>query len=238
MKNPFKSIKSPGIEFLCHAEDWDVIPKPYPARKFLPEWYKKIPQKIDEENKLENSTIKRCAPVLDAFCIGWIIPLAADVEFVTNDDASSITWKSNFYREMVQTHGQAQINAPGKSHPESPKPPLKFLNWWQVKLSPGYSVLFVPPLNRADSRFECMSGMVDEGYEEFVNFPFFFKQPSYTGIVKQGTPLVQAIVIKKEEFDVTCRSLTDEDVAAIELTRRKRRAHESLYRDHIWKPIK
>lgn len=238
MINWFRTIKAPGIQFLCHKDDYGVIPEPYPARKLLPEWYKKLPQKIDNVNKLENSTIKRCAPVLDAFCIGWIIPLAADVEFTTNDDASGVTWKSIFYRTMVESHSAPQINAPGHSHDQDPKPPLKFINWWQIKVDPGYSVLFVPPLNRPDPRFECMSGIVDEGYSAFVNFPFFFNQPKYTGIIKQGTPLVQAIVIKKEPLIAEARALTDEELKDIELTARKRKAHESLYRDSIWRPTK
>lgn len=232
-----KVIKAPGIEFLCQPEDYGVIPEPYPARKLMPEWFKKLPQKIDGVNKLENSTIKRCSPFLDALCVGWIIPLAADIEIVTNDSASQVTWKSTFYREMVQSHSAPQINAE-VPHPASPKPPLKFLNWWQIKVDPGYSVLFVPPLNRPDSRFECMSGMVDAGYNEFVNFPFFFTQPSYTGIIKQGTPLVQAIVIKKEEFVEDIRAMKKKELDDLTLTRRKRQAHESLYRDSIWRPMK
>jgi hypothetical protein len=230
--------KTPTIQFLCEPEDEGVIPAPYPARKLIPDWYRHLPQRIDNLTKLENSTVKRCAPVLDAFCMGWIIPLAADVEFCSNEDASGVTWKTNYYREIISTHAPQQVSSNTAPHPELPKPPLKWLNYWHIKLAPGYSALFTPPLNRADHRFECFSGVVDAGYEEFINFPFWFKQPNYTGIIKQGTPLVQVIVVKKEQFEEQVRVMTPEDREAMDLTRRRRKAHESLYRDVIWRPVK
>ena len=56
-------------------------------------------------------------------------------------------------------------------------------------------------MNRPDSRFTCISGIVDcDGHKEYVNFPFFFNTPNYTGIVKAGTPLVQVIPIKRDEL--------------------------------------
>lgn len=231
-------IKTPEIEFLCHTEDVNVIPEPYPARKLVPDWYKTLPPKINKENKLENSTIKRCAPFLDAMCVGWIIPLAADVEIVTNDDASGFTWKSKFYRPMIESHTKEQIGTIEKPNPESPKPPMKFLNHWLMRVPKDYSILFVPPLNRNDFRFECISGMVDcDGYFEFINFPFFFKEKNFTGIVSQGTPLVQAIPIKRSTLfnEYVTRPISEKDQRDLELTRRKRLAHESYYRDSIWK---
>lgn len=226
-------MRSPKLKFLCYAQDRGVIPPPYPARKFVPEWFKDLKPKVGGDNKLENSTIKRCPPFLDALTAGWIIPLAADVEFVTNGDASGVTYKWHYYRPMVENHTAAQV----EGHESLPKPPMKFLNYWAIKAPPGYSVLFVPPLNRPDPRFQCLSGLVDcDRYLEFVNFPFFFHEANFTGVIKQGTPLVQAIPIRRDALlkgytaDVFCaRELQD-----LELTRRKRQAHESHYRDHCW----
>jgi len=235
--NLVSAIKTPEIEFLCHKEDLGVIAEPYPARKLLPDWYKELPPKINKENKLENSTIKRCAPFLDAMTVGWIIPLAADVEFITNSNASHVAWKTNFYRSMVETHSANQISTDACPHPSTPKPPIKFLNWWCIRVPEGYSALFVPPLNRTENRFQCMSGLVDvDGFFEFVNFPFFFNEPNYTGIVKKGTPLVQVIPIKRSTLIKKHKNRTfdNEELEALDLTRRKRRAHESQYRDFVW----
>jgi hypothetical protein len=230
-------IKTPEIEFLCHSEDFGIIPEPYSARKLMPEWYKSLPPKIEKKELLENSTIKRCAPFLDAMCIGYIIPLAADVEFITNDDASGVTYKSMFYRTMIENHNRNQIETDKIPHPTSPKPPMKFLNWWAIKVPKDYSVLFIPPMNRIDKRFQCMSGMVDcDGYFEFINFPFFFTEPNYTGILKAGTPLVQVIPIKRGSMltDYSNNKLSEKDLQELDITRKKRASHESHYRDSVW----
>jgi hypothetical protein len=238
MFSKLKSIlKTPEIEFLCEEDLYGTMPEPYPARKFMPDWYRELPQKINGEDKLENGTIKRCAPVLDAMSVGWIIPLCGNVEFVTTNDASGVNYKWMFNRVLVENHKEEQVSTKHAPHPMAPRPPMKFLNYWGIRVPPGYSVLFVPPLNRQDPRFTCLSGFVDcDGYIEYINFPFFFNVPNYTGIVKAGTPLVQAIPIKRDGYikKSRVRQFTKEDHVKLQKQRYKRNSHESIYRDFIW----
>ncbi len=51
---------APTIEFIASEDDYDVIPEPYPARKLIPDWYKKLDNKL--HSGFESSTIKRCPP--------------------------------------------------------------------------------------------------------------------------------------------------------------------------------
>lgn len=242
MFSRFKSvIKTDQIEFLCAPEDVGVIPEPIPSNRHMPDWYKYLPGKIDKKDKLDNSTIKRCAPVLDALTMGWIIPLCADVEFITNKDGSSVTFKSNFYKSVVETHTMAQLGTDDHPNDQSPKPPMKFINWWMIKVPKGYSVLFVPPLNRPDKRFECFSGVVDDGYMgtdclEYINFPFYFHEKNFTGIIEAGTPLVQVIPFKRDGIikKSSIKQASQADMELREKTRRRRSSHESLYRDTLW----
>jgi hypothetical protein len=97
--------------------------------------------------------------------------------------------------------------------------------------------MFVPPLNRADERFTCFSGIVEcDGYFEFINFPFVWNEPNFSGIVPAGTPLVQVIPIKRDTLfkDFTVRAFNDKDYKELKDTQRKRQSHESHYRDNIW----
>lgn len=229
------------IEFL-RTEDDKNIPEPYPARKLMPEWFKNLPTRVDLSNSShdDNATIKRCPPFLDAMCAGWIIPLAGDIEITSTSGAEGITWKSDHHKTLIEIHTQGQVTG----NPHTPKPPLKFLNWWMMKVPVGYSILFVPPLNRPDFRFQCIAGLVDDGYMgngalEYINFPFFFTATNYTGLIKAGTPLVQAIPIKRDEILASSRSisvgfLTQADLDLNADTRRRRETHKSLYRDTIW----
>lgn len=238
----FKSIfKTKEIEFLCAEEDYGVIPAPFPARKEIPDWFKALPPKLGNKG-FDTSTVKRCTPFLDALCVGYIIPLAADVEFVSNEDASGIDFKWKFHKPMVETHNSEQITTEKAPHPSMPKPPMKFLNYWMIKTPPEYSLLFVPPLNRHEDRFTIFSGLVDAPYpsHEYINFPFTFDKAQYAGIVPAGTPLAQVIPIRKDMLlpRYTARPFTAEDIVNTQRTRTLRSmVHESLYRDNIHRKL-
>lgn len=225
---------APTIEFIASEEDYGVIPEPYPARKLIPDWYKKLDNKL--HTGFESSTIKRCPPFLDVMQTGWIIPLAADVYFKVNNDCSGMDYEWKFYKEIIGQHSVEQLSKKVK-HPSHPTPPLKFLNYWQIKVKKGWSVYFVPPFNREDKRFECIAGLVDcDKYNEYINFPFIWKQPNFDGILEAGTPLVQVIPIPRKVLrkDFKCRSQTKKEVGELHKTRGKRASHESLYRDKLW----
>jgi len=232
----FKSLfKNNEIEFLCHPEDQGVIPEPYPARKLIPDWYKSLPMKTGPG--LRSSTIKRCNPFFDAMSAGWIIPLAADVEIKTNEDASVVNYNWEFYKPIIENHNMNQIHTEKKPNPNFPKPPIKFLNYWIIKCPADYSILFVPPLNRPDPRFTVMSGFVDcDKYFEYINFPFVFNQPNFHGIIEAGTPLVQAIPIKRSTLIKKNKNscMTNIDLQNLDLTRKKLKSHESTYRNKLW----
>jgi hypothetical protein len=229
-------VKRPRIEFMCADEEWGAIPAPVEARKVIPAWFKKLPDRINNEERLRNSTIKRCMPFLDALSVGWIIPLAADVEIVSNDDASGFSWRSNYSATMIEEHGYEQISTEAAPHPALPKPPMKWINRWLMRVPRGYSILFTPPLNREGAPFTCLSGLVDcDGYFEIVNFPFFFHEKNFTGIIRAGTPLVQAIPIRRDTLlKADVRRMTSRDHADLVMTRKRRSLEESLYRDKIW----
>lgn len=241
----WKSLFQEGkVEFFCAEEDYGVIPPPIPARNVMPEWYKHLAPKINNENKLKNSTIKRCAPFLDAMVSGWIIPLAADVEIATDPTCGEVKYQWLFHKPMIENHSKEQVGSDSHPNPNSPKPPMKFINYIGIKIPEGYSALFVPPLNRPDPRFQCIAGMVDDTYMgngalEFINFPFFFNTPNYTGLIKAGTPLVQMILIKRDDVlkqsrNVRYHPMNAEETALITKTRRLRNSQESYYRDKLW----
>jgi hypothetical protein len=129
------------------------------------------------------------------------------------------------------------VTAEKKPNPTFPKPPMKFMNYWLIKCPKDYSLLFVPPLNRPDPRFTCFSGLVDsDKYFECVNFPFVFNVPNFHGVIEAGTPLVQVIPIKRSTIikPFESRAMTLKEVGELNLTRRRVKSHQSLYRDTLW----
>lgn len=232
-------FSKPKIEFLCYEEDLGNIPEPYPAKKLIPEWFKALPMRMHPG--LDSGTVKRCPPFLDAMTTGWIIPLAADVEIKTNSDCSGIEYKWEFNKTMIQNHHMDQVSTEKSPNPTFPKPPIKFLNWWAIRCPPGYSLLFMPPLNRTEKRFTCFSGMVEaDKYFEFINFPFVWNVPNFHGILPAGTPLVQVFPIKRDTLfgNTIIRSFNKKDLKDLNDTRQKRKSRISYYRDELWEKKK
>ena len=66
------------IEFsLVHGTE-DMFPRPYPANKDIPDWYKAMPVEA-EAHGAKGGTVKNCPPFLEAMTCGYILPLAADI---------------------------------------------------------------------------------------------------------------------------------------------------------------
>ena len=80
----------------------------------------------------------------------------------------------------------------------------KFLNPWIIKTPPGYSCLFVPPLNNADDRFSIIPAIVDtDSFTMWINFPFIVNGDKYPVLdteLKKGTPYVQVIPFKRDSW--------------------------------------
>lgn len=75
----FKKVNKPWIKFHTESKILGALPPPVPARKAMPDWFKKLKPKIDGETAEAAGSIKKCIPVLDAVSLGYIIPLWADI---------------------------------------------------------------------------------------------------------------------------------------------------------------
>jgi Family of unknown function (DUF6065) len=188
--------KVPVIEFTCAPEDKGVIAEPFPAKGHLPAWFKKLPP-VDARMLGVGSraqTIKRCMPFLDAMTAGWIIPLAATVRLEIRDGGAAVRYGWDFDRVMVSNHAGRQIDG----HPLLPRPPIKLHNYWSIRTPPGWSCLFVPPLNRAHPALEVLAGVVDtDRYHEYVNFPCLATGADGIHRFEKGMPLVQVIPFER-----------------------------------------
>lgn len=189
------------IEFLCTPEDEGVIAPPVAAKTHLPDWFRKLPP-IDKAKYGTGDTgltVKRCMPFIDAMTTGFILPLAATVRLEIRDNGQTVTAGWDFDKVMVSNHGEHQV----AGHPSAPRPPCKFHNYWSIRTPPGWSCLFVPPLNRRDPVFEPVAGVVDtDTYTAPVHFPFFATAPDGLHELAKGTPLVQVIPFRRQSTEL------------------------------------
>src|SRR5262245_3776562 len=179
------------------SEEW--FPRPYPASKELPEWLRSMPLEVQSPS-LTTRTVKSCVPFVEALTCGYIIPLAADI--VLHRDKDGFFYGESQDYDIVHMHPANQV----KGAPFENAPIVKILNPWLIRTPPGHSTLFLPPLNRLETPslpFVPLAGLVetDNFYRE-VNFPAMVTlQPGTRVALPKGTPLVQAIPIKREDYN-------------------------------------
>lgn len=223
--------RRPLLKFLCEPADQGVIAPPVPAKTYVPDWFRKLPA-VDETKHSMNDTgltVKRCMPFLDAMTTGWIIPLAATIRMEIRDNGAEVAAGWEFDRVMVSNHAMHQV----KGNPWGHRPPRKFHNYWTIVTPPGWSCLFINPLNRPNGLFEIVAGVVDtDSYHALINFPFFATGPDGLHVIERGTPLVQVIPFRRDavEVDTVIRAETMAEAADRVRTERKVTASSGWYR--------
>jgi len=185
------------ITFCATNKDMlDVWPHPKPASRFIPDEYKKL--KRFNNNNLHNPTVKTCMPFLDSLTMGYIISFDQDylVDPIEND--FSVT-PANKESNDFGYHHQTQL--PKEWSKTTGENAGKFHNKWLIKTPPGYSCLFVKPMNRIETRFEIIAGVVDtDTYINTINFPFILHKRNEQFLIKKGEPMVQVIPFKRQSW--------------------------------------
>lgn len=226
----FRKTKS-EIIFRCATEDRGVIAEPVPANQILPDWFRKIPA-VDKSHLTATDnglTVKRCMPFLDAMTAGWILPLAATVRLDVKDGGRTVNAGWEFDKVMISNHNPHQVSG----SPTDPRPPCKFHNYWTMETPPGWSCLFVQPLNRRQPLFEVFSGVVDtDTYQSLIHFPFVATEVDGVHILEKGTPIVQVIPFRREGKGLKAAIRSESHDEAVLRTRimRSTQTQEGWYR--------
>jgi hypothetical protein len=179
---------------------------PKPANKFLPDWYKKqnayLTDKVKAFYNVEgpNTTIKKCLPVLDSMSMGYLLFTQNDI-FVEQRDNGEVFYHWRAEEPSVYFHPPKQADHHPEHNPEYSFP--KFYNTWGITTPIGYSTLFKAPAHGDFSTvFAILEGVVDtDSFSHPTQFPFVLKDKKWTGTIPAGTPIAQAIPIKREVWN-------------------------------------
>lgn len=189
------------IKFIAQNEHvWEVRPRPYPAIKNLPSWWKDMPIYSNEKNKLDLNplptvTVKKCLPTLDMFGGGYYVPLWADIFITQENENPCIKWNTS--TPVLDKWGSQTVNS-FKIEDGYSKVVFKNLHGWTIKTPPGWSCMFLHPAAYTDLPFKVISGIVDTDILDYeINTPFVLKE-GFTGIIEKGTPMFQVIPFKRE----------------------------------------
>ncbi|MES2664690.1 MAG: DUF6065 family protein [Pseudomonadota bacterium] len=219
------------LTFTCAPEDHGVIAAPFPAKAYLPDWFRKLPAVDPAVESRDNTglTVKRCLPFLDAMTTGWILPLAATVRLEVSDNGTRVDAAWEFDRPLVANHGMHQV----AGNPMGARPPCKFLNHWTITTPPGWSCLFVDPLNRSNGVVQVVAGIVDtDTYRSPIHFPFFATAKDGLHVIEKGAPLVQVIPFRRDasQIDADIRAETPAEASLRSKVLRSTQAATGWYR--------
>lgn len=214
-----------NITFSAPEKYIDSNPElPTPAKNHLPNWFKEL------NHSIEIPTIKGCVPFLDGLTSGYFLKLPQDylLKYYSEEQDKSFVqaslvacpdiifdikkFKINIDCAFISTHSETQVKNSNFLKKNGLKHIFKFLNPWKIKTPDGYSCLFLPPLNNEDDRFQIIPAIVDtDSYELEINFPFIINGDKYKTletVLKKGTPFVQIIPFKRENWKLKIEKAT------------------------------
>jgi len=229
------------LKFRCAPELEPILPRPIPAVRGLPDWFKAVPAKsYNPTMGTETPTVKKCPPFIDAMTFGFLIPLAIDLEVRDGEFSWNFEVPKGFVSEYSHSpigfHDSAQVV--GTPFEEDDQFIIKFNNLWTIEAPPGYSILFTHPVNRRDLPFTTLTGLVD--CDKFctspVNFPARWHDPDFNGVLPKGTPVAQCIPVKRENWVAGFETLSGDDKTRMIKTRDAIRRETDVYRHQFRAP--
>jgi hypothetical protein len=186
----------PQNEYASH-----FIDPPKPARLYVPDWYKKTPpfstgSKPRINSKRANTTIKQCMPMLDSFTTGYIQETWCDLAISVTGSKVEYHYPTVGAQLVVDGHEKNPIFPEQGYHD-------KMMAWWtqwEPKTPPGWSTLYVHPLNQNNLPFYTISGIIDTDRWPVGGKIQFFVKKDFEGIIPKGTPMYQMIFFKRENW--------------------------------------
>jgi hypothetical protein len=198
------------IKFISNRE-WltkDSVSTPQPANKHMVDWYKKADRFVKDPatdefiigpDKGKMPTWKACPAIFDTMITGYFLKTPCDLHFYL-DDHGKIAVKiedENYQDFCTPRQPMQQFYQPDNCY-------LEHFSWfidWGVILPPGYSALYLTPMNRFDLPFINTVGIIDNDKINLSgSLPFFVLQ-GFTGTIPAGTPYVQVFPFKREDWE-------------------------------------
>jgi hypothetical protein len=220
----------------------NAFPEPEPLSKNIPEWYKLQLSYIENDKTPENGnqklTIKKCQAIFDVLSMGYTLKAPCDIYIDTLDGETlkfDVAGKIPPRHPLTGSHAKEQFDKMPIDPDFYVRDLLRLNMIWLIKTQPGHSCLFMNPMLGDSSPLTAVPGVIDT--DEFYPtglFSFFVKK-NYKGIVKKGTPLLQVIPFKREDFSHEIIKDTDINNKLDEQMYHIRTVFNSGYKTLFWK---
>ena len=225
----------------------EYVSEPIKASSYIPSWFKNAPRFqnnekemfINEDGSYHNLTVRHCMPFLDAMTSGYFLTTWTDIHVKRNNGEVFISYENQDEVSRLG-YGLVQYQKYFQSHVPTVKGYDPFLyawsTYWRIKTDPGVSCLFTQPLNHTESPFLTLSGVIDTDNwsgSDVLNFAF---KKDFEGTIPKGTPYVQIIPFKREEWNLEISKSIDHSASELRNTVSNSRLNKQsgYYRDNLW----
>lgn len=198
----------------------DNVSVPGPTQNVMPDWYKEadrfakrpdgeywkatkdicpVPKEGTTDDYGKIPTWKACPAIMDAFATGYVFKTPCDLKFFKNKFGKIDVEISD---KKYQDFCTKRTPMPQFEHPKGfYKDHFAWSSPWGLELPEGYSALFMTPMNRFDLPFLNTTGVVDSDKVHLLgSFPFFIAE-GWEGIIPAGTPYLQVLPFKREDWE-------------------------------------
>lgn len=207
----------PTIDFQTYSEDTIKNFKPVLAKSVQPDWWKKA--KVAEVvNGTICKTIRSCPAMQDWLSSGYLILANRDI-YVKNgvtefDDGDKQYQTQDLKIDEIdhyasQTHPTVQFHDAFNYMDKSDAPikdAFKMTNPWCIKTPPGYSCFYLDPFLFQNDYFATWQGIIDTdrfNVNKDNSQIIFYPKVDHSFVIPKGTPMVQVIPYKREEWVAT-----------------------------------
>ena len=203
-----KFRKSDKIQFVSTLEGLESIEEclPKPAKHFIPQWFKDIPN-----DAIGN--VKNCPSFPDYFSQGYILPMWGDVELKYEKEHDR--WSTSTSRIFSwDVHGNQQFldHVDAKFNGVDGQFVFKANCPWRIITPPGWSVLQLPLFYHFNQEWSILPGIIDTDIHTEINQQVLYHGNSDTVTIKCGDPFVLYIPFKRSnKLKLETRYQTEKD---------------------------
>jgi hypothetical protein len=193
--------------------------RPTPSVIDRPSWWKESSYYRDSFKEDEtfpkkhrfNGTIKNCPAISDAMGMGYTLYMPMDLYINTKDkEKVSIYSPNNFPQDSELNTPSLNFDFIGfhkKEELEKFNVPkdycevvIKINPFFGVRTDPGYSVWVTGPMYKEDTPLKVLDGIIDTDKNPMrFHYPMFIKE-DFDGVILAGTPIIQIIPFKREDW--------------------------------------
>ena len=217
-----------------------VFPEPVSVSSAIPEWWKTQESHLNNDQNVYRGTmlltVKKCQSIFDSMTFGYYLKCPTDISIDATGDNLRVQLTSDIMgmqQHLISNHLKEQMAKypiPEYFHSEV----VRIHPMWLVQTEPGYSSLFVAPMHADNSPIKAVPGVIDTDEYPSDGYLSFFVKKGFKGIIKQGTPIVQVIPFKRDDWESSLNKEKDSDTQIRAQQLSVRSVFRNGYRKKMW----